>query len=128
MLLSNAWTEMQVEREGRGRLIRRAYDLNLSMILRNLRMILVKVWSSGGGPTILFVVLKITAEQGCSVRFFGSKGLIKFVNVLEPSNCLSSSMCNFEMKDFAGFRGHTRPKHACIVLIYRRFTTTSEIK
>jgi len=30
--------------------------------------------------------------QGCWVRFFGSKGLIKYVKVLEPSN---SSMCKF---------------------------------
>ena len=34
-------------------------------------------------------------NQGCSVRFLGSKGLIKFVKVLEPSNCLKDSMCNF---------------------------------
>jgi hypothetical protein len=33
--------------------------------------------------------------QGCSVRFFGSKGSIKFVQVLEPSSCLKGSMCNF---------------------------------
>jgi len=35
-------------------------------------------------------------HQGCSVRFFGSKGLIQFVKVLEPSNCSSSLMSNFE--------------------------------
>ena len=29
-------------------------------------------------------------SQSCSVRFFESKGAIKFVNVLEPSNCSSS--------------------------------------
>ena len=33
--------------------------------------------------------------QGCSVRFFESKGLLKFVKVIEPSNCLKGSMCNF---------------------------------
>jgi hypothetical protein len=32
--------------------------------------------------------------QGCSDQFFGNKGSIKFVKVLEPSNCSSSSMCN----------------------------------
>jgi hypothetical protein len=46
-------------------------------------------------------------------RFFGSKGSIKFVKVLEPSNCLSGSMCNFKKwVQFAGSCGYTRPKHA----------------
>jgi len=39
------------------------------------------------------VVLLVT-EQGCSVRFFGSKGSIKFVKVLKPSNCSKGLMCN----------------------------------
>jgi len=34
-------------------------------------------------------------ETGCFVRFFGSKGLIKFDKVLEPLNCLKGLMCNF---------------------------------
>jgi len=54
------------------------------------------------------------------VRFFGSKGSIKFVIVLEPSNCSSSSMYNSEMEDFSGFHGHTRPKHACNVCEYNK--------
>jgi len=32
---------------------------------------------------------------GLFSSFFGSKGFIKFVKVLEPSNCLKSTMCNF---------------------------------
>jgi hypothetical protein len=39
-----------------------------------------------------------TLYQGCSVRYFGSKGLIKFSKVLEPSNCSKGSMCNFEKR------------------------------
>jgi hypothetical protein len=35
------------------------------------------------------------SDQGCSVRFFGSKGSLKFVKVLEPSNCSKGPMCNF---------------------------------
>jgi hypothetical protein len=41
--------------------------------------------------------------QGCSIRFFGSKGSIKFVKVLEPSNCSSSLMCNFGNEQFCWF-------------------------
>ena len=37
-------------------------------------------------------------DQGCSVRFFGSKGSIKFVKVLEPSNCSKGLMCNFRKR------------------------------
>ena len=37
--------------------------------------------------------LSITKQQGCSVRSFGSKGSIKFVKVLKPSNCSKGSMC-----------------------------------
>ena len=36
-----------------------------------------------------------TPCQGCSVRFLGSTGSIKFVKVLQPSNCLKGLMCNF---------------------------------
>jgi len=41
--------------------------------------------------------------QGCLIRFFESKGSIKFVKVLEPLNCSSSSMCNFENGGFCWF-------------------------
>ena len=54
-------------------------------------------------------------RQSCSVRFFRSKGLIKLVKVLEPSNFLSSLMCNFDMEDFAG---HTRSKNCLDNYIY----------
>jgi len=33
--------------------------------------------------------------HGFSVLFFGSKGSINFVKVLESSNCLKGSTCNF---------------------------------
>ena len=35
-------------------------------------------------------------QLGCSFRFIGSKGLVKFMKALQSLNCLSSSMCNFE--------------------------------
>jgi hypothetical protein len=38
---------------------------------------------------------KFQPPPGCSVRFFGSKGLIKFVEDLKPSSCLKGSICNF---------------------------------
>jgi len=53
-------------------------------------------------------------KAGLFNSFFGEQG---FVKVLEPSNCSSSSMCNFKIfEGFAGFCCHTRPKHACNVL------------
>ena len=45
--------------------------------------------------TCVSVCVHVCVYQGCSVRFCESKGSIKFVKVLEPSNCSSSSMCNF---------------------------------
>jgi hypothetical protein len=56
--------------------------------------------------------------QGCSVRLFGSKGSIKFVKVLEPSNCSSSSMCIFENGGFCLFHGHTRPNMLVLSYMY----------
>ena len=37
---------------------------------------------------------------GLLSSFFGNKGPITFVNVLEPSNCSKGSMCNFWKRAF----------------------------
>ena len=52
------------------------------MVLANPTYIYIRFW-----PTL--------GTQGCSVRFSGSNGSIKFVKVVKPSNCSKGSMCNF---------------------------------
>ena len=70
----------------------------------------------------LFKVLsKVPVLQGCSVHFFGSKGSIKFVKVLEPSNCLSSSMCNFENGGFCWFLRSYSSKTCLFCLEYIKY-------
>ena len=58
-----------------------------------------------------------STNQGCPVQFFGSKGSMKFVKVLEPSNCSSSSMCNFGNGGFCWFPWSYSSK-TCFVLFY----------
>ena len=54
--------------------------------------------------------------QGCSVRFFGSKGSIKFVKVLEPSNCSKGSMCNFWKRALGQLSPSKLPKQLCMLI------------
>jgi len=49
----------------------------------------------------------ICLHQGCSVRFFGSKGSIKFVKFQNPQTVRAVRCANSKMEDFAGFHGHT---------------------
>jgi hypothetical protein len=60
------------------------------------------------------------AVQGCSIRFFGIKGLIKFVKVLKPMNCSSNLMCNFENGGFCLFSWSYSSKTClhCLTCIY----------
>ena len=39
--------------------------------------------------------VKLCLRQGCSARFSGSKGSIKYVKVREPLNCLKGSICKY---------------------------------
>jgi hypothetical protein len=49
------------------------------------------------------VCLLLRYMQGCSARFLGSGSSIKFVKILDTSNCSSSLICNLENWGFCCF-------------------------
>jgi hypothetical protein len=66
---------------------------------------------------IHFTGRRSRAIAGLFGSIFWEQGFDKVCKNLESLNCLSSSMCNFEKEDSAGFCGHPRPKHDRIALI-----------